>query len=194
VQAEVQQLESAAAAAEAEHEQLVSDLGSRMAADPVAADAARAVVATFGDTLVRTAAVVGILLVLGLAAAAYVAARGGDDVLDFWAAAHRFAEEGNHDAALRYWSRVIRLEPHHADHYLSAGAVALEAGRPELARALLEASNPHHVSQPREGYVTLWHGGLRHDAPPLSSDDTSPSGSPCWRARSILRSIFPLLV
>jgi tetratricopeptide (TPR) repeat protein len=63
-------------------------------------------------------------------------------VLDFWAAAHRFAEEGNHDAALRYWSRVIRLEPHHADHYLSAGAVALEAGRPELARALLEEGAP----------------------------------------------------
>ena len=36
-------------------------------ADPVAADAARAVVATFGDTLVRNATVVGILLVIGLA-------------------------------------------------------------------------------------------------------------------------------
>ena len=44
-------------------------------ADPVAADAARAVVATFGDTLVRNATVVGILLVIGLAVAAYVAAR-----------------------------------------------------------------------------------------------------------------------
>ena len=36
-------------------------------ADPVAADAARAVVSTFGDTLVRNATVVGILLVIGLA-------------------------------------------------------------------------------------------------------------------------------
>jgi hypothetical protein len=44
-------------------------------ADPVAKDAARAVVATFGDTLVRNALVVGILLVIGLAVAAYFAAR-----------------------------------------------------------------------------------------------------------------------
>ncbi len=70
--------------------------------------------------------------------AAYVARRGGDDVLDFWAAAHRLAEDGNHDGALRFWARLIALEPHHADHYLSAGALALEVPRPELARALLE--------------------------------------------------------
>ena len=44
-------------------------------ADPVAADAARAVVSTFGDTLVRNATVVGILLVIGLAVSAYFAAR-----------------------------------------------------------------------------------------------------------------------
>ncbi len=44
-------------------------------ADPVAADAARAVVATFGDTLVRNAMVVGMLLIIGLAVAAYFAAR-----------------------------------------------------------------------------------------------------------------------
>lgn len=44
-------------------------------ADPVAADAARAVVSTFGDTLVRNATVVGILLIIGLAVAAYFAAR-----------------------------------------------------------------------------------------------------------------------
>jgi hypothetical protein len=44
-------------------------------ADPVAKDAARAVVETFGDTLVRNALVVGILLVIGLAVAAYFAAR-----------------------------------------------------------------------------------------------------------------------
>ena len=43
--------------------------------DPVAADAAGAVVSTFTDTLVRNATVVGILLVLGLAGAAYVVAR-----------------------------------------------------------------------------------------------------------------------
>ena len=43
--------------------------------DPVAADAARAVVSTFGDTLVRNATVVGILLVIGLAVSAYFAAR-----------------------------------------------------------------------------------------------------------------------
>ena len=43
--------------------------------DPVAADAARAVVSTFGDTLVRNATVVGILLIIGLAVSAYVAAR-----------------------------------------------------------------------------------------------------------------------
>jgi tetratricopeptide (TPR) repeat protein len=70
--------------------------------------------------------------------AAYVARRGGDDVLDFWTAAHRLGEEGNHDGALRFWARLIALEPHHPDHYLSAGAVALEIPRPELARALLE--------------------------------------------------------
>ncbi|HYH73791.1 MAG TPA: hypothetical protein VD764_11270 [Nocardioides sp.] len=39
--------------------------------DPVAADAARAVVATLGDTLVRNATVVGILLAAGLAVAAW---------------------------------------------------------------------------------------------------------------------------
>ena len=50
--------------------------GADRLADPVAADAARAVVATFGDTLVRNAMVVGTLLVIGLAVAAYVAARG----------------------------------------------------------------------------------------------------------------------
>lgn len=44
-------------------------------ADPVAADAARAVVSTFGDTLVRNATVVGIVLVIGLSVCAYVAAR-----------------------------------------------------------------------------------------------------------------------
>jgi hypothetical protein len=49
--------------------------GTDRLADPVAADAARAVVATFGDTLVRNAMVVGVLLVIGLAVAAYVAAR-----------------------------------------------------------------------------------------------------------------------
>ena len=70
--------------------------------------------------------------------AAYVARRGGDDVLDFWAAAHRLADEGNHDGALRFWARLMALEPHHADHYLSAAAVALEIPRPELALALLE--------------------------------------------------------
>ena len=43
--------------------------------DPVAADAARAVVSTFGDTLVRNATVVGIVLIIGLAVSAYVAAR-----------------------------------------------------------------------------------------------------------------------
>ena len=51
--------------------------GTDRLADPVAADAARAVVATFGDTLVRNATVVGVLLVIGLAVAAYVAARAG---------------------------------------------------------------------------------------------------------------------
>ena len=49
--------------------------GTDRLADPVAADAARAVVATFGDTLVRNAAVVGILLIIGLAVSAYFAAR-----------------------------------------------------------------------------------------------------------------------
>jgi hypothetical protein len=45
--------------------------GTDRLADPVAADAARAVVATFGDTLVRNATVVGILLVIGLAVAGW---------------------------------------------------------------------------------------------------------------------------
>ena len=53
---------------------VVSGATDRLA-DPVAADAARAVVSTFSDTLVRNATVVGILLVIGLAVAAYVAAR-----------------------------------------------------------------------------------------------------------------------
>jgi hypothetical protein len=53
---------------------VVSGATDRLA-DPVAADAARAVVATFTDTLVRNATVVGIVLVIGLAVAAYVAAR-----------------------------------------------------------------------------------------------------------------------
>jgi hypothetical protein len=44
-------------------------------ADPVAAQAARAVVSTFGETLVRNATVVGLLLVIGLAVSAYLAAR-----------------------------------------------------------------------------------------------------------------------
>ncbi len=43
--------------------------------DPVAADAARAVVSTFTDTLVRNATVAGILLIIGMAVAAYFAAR-----------------------------------------------------------------------------------------------------------------------
>jgi len=45
--------------------------GTDRLADPVAADAARAVVATFGDTLVRNATVVGILLAIGLAVAGW---------------------------------------------------------------------------------------------------------------------------
>ena len=53
--------------------------GTDRLADPVAADAARAVVATFGDTLVRNAMVVGILLIIGLAVAAYVAASPAPD-------------------------------------------------------------------------------------------------------------------
>jgi tetratricopeptide (TPR) repeat protein len=89
--------------------------------------------------------------------AAYVAQRGGDDVLDFWAAAHRHAEEGQHEAALRYWSRVLRLEPHHPDHYLSAGAVAIEAGRPELARALLEQGAA--LAAPEAGLDFAFHLG-----------------------------------
>ena len=44
-------------------------------ADPLAADAARVIVATLTTTLVRNATVVGLLLVIALAAAAYVAAR-----------------------------------------------------------------------------------------------------------------------
>jgi len=44
-------------------------------ADPVAADAARAVVATFGETLTRNAIVVGVLFVIGLAVCAYFAAQ-----------------------------------------------------------------------------------------------------------------------
>jgi len=44
-------------------------------ADPLAADAARAIVATLTATLVRNATVVGLLLVITLAAASYVAAR-----------------------------------------------------------------------------------------------------------------------
>lgn len=44
-------------------------------ADPLAADAARAVVSTLTSTLVRNATVVGVLLVITLAASAYVAAR-----------------------------------------------------------------------------------------------------------------------
>jgi hypothetical protein len=44
-------------------------------ADPLAADASRAVVATLTSTLVRNATVVGVLLVVALAACAYVAAR-----------------------------------------------------------------------------------------------------------------------
>ncbi|HYN75180.1 MAG TPA: hypothetical protein VEV13_03200 [Candidatus Limnocylindria bacterium] len=44
-------------------------------ADPVATEAARAVASTFTETLVRNATVVGVLLVIGLAVAAYVAAR-----------------------------------------------------------------------------------------------------------------------
>ena len=43
--------------------------------DPVAADAAQAVVSTVTATLARNATVVGILLIIGLAVAAYVAAR-----------------------------------------------------------------------------------------------------------------------
>lgn len=43
--------------------------------DPLAADASRAVVATLTSTLVRNATVVGVLLVIILAASAYVAAR-----------------------------------------------------------------------------------------------------------------------
>jgi tetratricopeptide (TPR) repeat protein len=68
----------------------------------------------------------------------YVARRGCDDVLDFWAAAHRLADDRELDAALRFWSRLIRLEPQHIEHYYRAGEVAIEAGRYELARALLE--------------------------------------------------------
>ena len=44
-------------------------------ADPLAADAARVIVATLTTTLIRNATVVGLLLVIALAAAAYVAAR-----------------------------------------------------------------------------------------------------------------------
>ena len=44
-------------------------------ADPLAADASRAVVATLTSTLVRNATVVGVLLVIVVAACAYVAAR-----------------------------------------------------------------------------------------------------------------------
>ena len=43
--------------------------------DPVAADAARAVVSTFTDTLVRNATVVGIVLAVRLAVSGYLAAR-----------------------------------------------------------------------------------------------------------------------
>ncbi len=70
--------------------------------------------------------------------AAYVASRGCDDVLDFWTAAHRLATDKDLDASLRFWSRLIRLEPLHVEHYLRAGEVAIDAGRLELARALLE--------------------------------------------------------
>ena len=45
--------------------------GAQRLPDPVAADAARAVVATFGDTLVRNATVVGVLLAVGLAVATW---------------------------------------------------------------------------------------------------------------------------
>lgn len=44
-------------------------------ADPVAADAARAVVATFGESLVRNATVVGVLLVVGLAVSGWFVAQ-----------------------------------------------------------------------------------------------------------------------
>jgi tetratricopeptide (TPR) repeat protein len=70
--------------------------------------------------------------------ASYVSRRGCDDVLDFWTAAHRLASDKDLDASLRFWSRLIRLEPHHTEHYLRAGEVAIDAGRLELARALLE--------------------------------------------------------
>jgi hypothetical protein len=44
-------------------------------ADPLAADAARAIIDTLTNTLVRNATAVGVLLVIALAACAYVAAR-----------------------------------------------------------------------------------------------------------------------
>jgi len=81
--------------------------------------------------------------------AAYVAQRGCDDVLDFWTAAHRLAEDKDLDGALRYWSRLIRLEPQHVDHYYRAGVVAIEANRVELARALLEHGQELAAGDPR---------------------------------------------
>ena len=51
----------------------VSGAADRLA-DPVAADAARAVVSTLGDSLVRNASVVGLVLALGLAASAWFVA------------------------------------------------------------------------------------------------------------------------
>lgn len=53
---------------------VVSGATDRLA-DPVTADAARAVVSTFTETLVRNATVVGVLLVIGLAVAGYFTAR-----------------------------------------------------------------------------------------------------------------------
>lgn len=72
-------------------------------------------------------------------AAAYVASRDGDDLLDHATTARQAMERREYERALRYWRRCIALDPESAEYRHRAGVAAIEADQLGIAQAELTA-------------------------------------------------------